>query len=453
MLGRHALPLVFVTIAIASASAALPPLTISADAGLDAVARKCLANAQGTIDRVTDDEPFVAVHPRDPRKLVSIWQTRSTFGSVIQWARTTDGGLRWSPPHAVPINACAGGPLPGGRRASDPWVTVAPDGRIYLSAITYAPGSGGGPDLVNALVAVTSPDFGATWRVPVAIATSPSPEISHDNLAITADPSRAGTAYAATTRAESPDPQHYSGRLGFSRTRDGGKTWEPMRALSPAINGERIGAPQIVADARSKRLYAVYHARVSGQSRIGVQLSDDGGTTWSPEIVAAPHTRGARVNHPGDTRFVLADDIFSAAVSPTDGRIVIAFADAHRSAGQEYGVSLIWSSDGRRWSQPLAVSEASDRTAWLPAVAIASDGRAAVAYQAADFAVAGAKTGRVRVRQFSPTPSGFDALKIDTIDEGPLSWPGDYQSVAAAGSEFAAVYGFATDIRAVVIRR
>src|SRR5262249_44091679 len=120
----------------------------------------------------------------------------------------------------------------------------------------------------------------------------------------------------------------------------------------------------------------------------GVQVSNDHGTTWSSETVVVLHVRGARVNHPDDnTRFVLADDIIQAAVSPSDGRIVVAYADAHRTNGGRYDVSLVWSADGQKWSTPMLISDPAQGISWLPAVAMAADGTVGVTFYSADFAL------------------------------------------------------------------
>jgi hypothetical protein len=414
----------------------------------DATIVRCVADETGTITRLVNDEPYVATDPTRRDHVVSIWQSRSTAGSVVQWSSSPDGGVTWTTPRAVPINACAGGPLATARRAGDPWVGVGPDGRWYLSAIAFTPGPGGGPDLTNVLVSVTSDDAGRTWQPAVVIAQSAAPEISHDNLAITADPTRRGVVYAATTLAEEPNAQTYFGRLGFARTRDGGRTWEPIRAITPAVNGERIGAPQIVVAPSSGRLFAVYHARASGQARLGVRTSDDQGATWSEEAIAAAHVRGARVTNPADgSRFVLADDIVSAAVDRRTGRVFVAYADAHQSNGQHYDISLIWSDDGRSWSSPIAVSDSAERTAWLPAVAVADDGQVGVMYQSADF-TATDRTVRLMLRRFTRTAAVYVRGSAEVVDRGPLGWPGDYQSMVGVRDGFLGLYGWATDIKA-----
>ena len=431
------------------------PVRLSADRLAENTVQGCLADASGVVARYTDDEPYAAVDPRNPSRVIAVWQTRSGTGSAIQWSRSVDSGKTWTAPRAAPINACAGGPVADAPRSSDPWVTFGPDGRTYLSAIAWKPNAGDGPDLVSALVVVASPDGGSTWAPPVAAAIAPSPDIAHDNLAITADPTRPGTVYAATTRAESPDTATYFGRLGFTRSDDGGRTWTAIRPITPAVNRERIGAPQIVVDPRSGRLYAVYHRRTRGAGYIGVMSSDDRGDTWRTESVAAAHIRGARPRHPvGGGRFVLADDIVQAVVSPRTGQLVIAYADGRLGAGQRHDVSIVWSTDGIRWSHPLAVSDSGPETAWLPAVAATATGEIGVSYFSADFTPAPPAAdarARVLLQRFRMTGDSLTPIDRVVLDEAKLEWPGDYQSLVVVNGHFLAVYGRETDIVARLV--
>jgi hypothetical protein len=424
------------------------PIRLSPDSATDPIIRRCLADSLGVIPRFTDDEPYLAVDPANGDHLVAIWQTRSGAGSVVQWTRSTDGGARWSAPRAVPVNACAGGPIAGARRASDPWVSIGPRGSIHLSAIAFTPDTGDGADLVNALVTVASSDGGRTWQPPVVAALARPGATSHDNLAVTADPTRAGTLYATTTLAETPDARTYFGRLGFTRSTDGGRSWAPVRGITPSVNRERVGAPQIVVDPRSGRLLAIYHARVGGVARLGVRWSDDQGDSWSDEAVAAPHVRGERVSHPvTGADFALADDILSAVVSPRDGHLVIAYTDAHESGGRRTALSVVWSADGRRWSSPLVVSDSVDGSAWLPAVALRGSD-AVITYYTARFGTASTDPVhmRVRWRRLVRAGSRYGAREGGILDEGPLAWPGDYQSLVATRQGFIAAFGRDHDI-------
>lgn len=419
-------------------------LSVDADAAPE-IAR-CLADPSGTVARFTDDEPYATVDPRHPDRILAIWQTRSGSGSVIQFVRSADGGRTWSPPRAVPINACAGGPVDA-RFSSDPWATFGPDGRVYLSAIAWTPGVGDGPDAASALVVASSPDGGVTWEPPVAAAVSPATTIAHDNLAITADPTTPRTVYAATTRAEEPGGGTYYGRLGFTRSDDGGRTWTPIRPITPAVNDERIGAPQIVVDPRSGRLYAVYHRTRAGRRVIGVMISEDRGESWSAEFMAAPHVRGTRTFHPTtQERFVLALDIIQAVVSPSTGELVIAFADARLDSARK-AISVVWSRDGRSWSQPADVSRAPRHTAWLPALAAAGDGTFALTWFEADFGrTDAAPQARTMLRRFRIRSGRLELQNSVELRRARLEWPGDYQGLIAAGDAFLAVYGQETDI-------
>ena len=124
-------------------------------------------------------EPSLAVDPREPRRLVAAWQQDryerggGARGAVV--ALSSDGGQSWKQ-SALPVTACAG---PGARQApfaSDPWVSVGLDGRIYAAALS------------DAAAVVTSTDWGGTWSKP---ATVRGPGLT-DKESITADPHRAG---------------------------------------------------------------------------------------------------------------------------------------------------------------------------------------------------------------------------------------------------------------------
>lgn len=424
---------------------------LSVDAAAEDAVRRCLANPLGVVARYTDNEAYAAVDPRNPDRVIVVWQTQSGSGSVVQWSRSVDGGGTWSAPRAAPINACAGGPVAGATRASDPWAAFGPDGRAYLSALAWTPNPEDGPDLVSALVVVASPDGGSTWEAPVTAAVAPSPAIAHDNLGLTADLTRPGTLYATTTRAETVPGVSYFGRLGLTRSTDGGRTWSPMRAITAAVNRERIGAPQTVVDPHSGRVYAVYHRRRRGaESVIGVMASRDGGETWSAESVAAVYIPGAEPSHPATGRpFVLAGDIVQAAVSPATGRLVIAYADARRDPGGRLGVSLVWSADGVRWAEPIAVSDSGPETAWLPAVAADANGEIGVSYYQASF-VPGRSGARVMLHRFRMGEAGLEPVARVLLDESGLEWPGDYQGLVAGRRGFLATFGRESDI---VVRR
>src|SRR5262245_36237032 len=110
---RSAAALVALALAAsANAQQVSAPIRLSNDASVDSIARRCLLRDSAVAaPRFRDEEVFAAVDPKNPNRMIAAWQTRSGRGSVIQSTRSTDGGMTWTPPRAVPINACAGGPV------------------------------------------------------------------------------------------------------------------------------------------------------------------------------------------------------------------------------------------------------------------------------------------------------------------------------------------------------
>src|ERR1700758_1787121 len=92
-------------------------------------------------------------------------RTLSAYGSRIDGtmvARTAlvasssfDGGMTWGTPVALPFSACAGGT--DYERASDPWVSIGPDGTAYAVSISFNQSNNS-----NAVLASVSKDGGQT---------------------------------------------------------------------------------------------------------------------------------------------------------------------------------------------------------------------------------------------------------------------------------------------------
>ena len=134
MRGAAALLLAFTACAGEEPSQSIP--------GLIAVSGKAPWNSSctgpagsGEIFLNSEVEPSVAVDPTDPMHLIGAWQQdRWSNGAAngIVSAVTFDGGHTWSV-KVAPFTRCSGGAY---QRATDPWVSIAPDGTAYQ--ITYA---------------------------------------------------------------------------------------------------------------------------------------------------------------------------------------------------------------------------------------------------------------------------------------------------------------------------
>jgi len=207
-----------------------------------------------------------------------------------------------------------------------------------------------------------------------------------------------------------------------------------------------------VVEPRDGTLYAVYHRRNRTGRVIGVMKSRDAGVTWSEEQVAAPHVGGADPLNPvTGKRFKLAEDIVQAAVT-ADGRVVIAYADTRLHPRGRYGVSVVWSGDGTRWSPPIAIPQDSASSAWLPALAASPDGDLALTNYEASFAPDSAAVveAQVWLHRLRVGAAGIEVTASRLVETVPLRWPGDYHGLDVGADGFLVVYGRAS---AIVARR
>ena len=170
---------------------------VSLPANCDGVA------VDGTLFPRTAIEPSVATSAANPANLVAVWQQNrwSSGGSqAIGIAASFDGGQTWAPSSAA-FSRCSGGSGANAgdyARASNPWVTIAPNGVAYALALAFTgelfvPGSSSG------MLVARSVDGGTTWSLPVALIADGA-AFFNDKGAITADPSDSNYVYAVWDR-------------------------------------------------------------------------------------------------------------------------------------------------------------------------------------------------------------------------------------------------------------
>jgi hypothetical protein len=188
-------------------------------------------------------EPRASVNPTNSQNIVAEYQqdrwndggSRGLVASV-----TTNGGASW---HRVVVPGtakCSGGIYD---RASDPWVSFAPNGDLYAISLSFDVF-----DTNNAILVSKSTNGGDTWSAPVAVAADDTNGL--DKESITADPHDSNFVYAVWDRFISPPgfPPSEQGRLHarsyvqqafFSRTTNGGVTCR--RRASPTTPARRLG--------------------------------------------------------------------------------------------------------------------------------------------------------------------------------------------------------------------
>ena len=342
----------------------------------------------------TEVEPYVAVNPltvgTDRVNIVGVWQQdRWSNGGArgLAAAASFDGGRTWSE-SSLPFSNCAPGGLPF-ERASDPWVSIGPDGTVYTVALSFDSTTSR-----NAVAAATSRDGGRTWGNLRMILEDTDPRFLNDKEAVTADPIRTGTAYVVWDRVVFPrlapdeDEDEQEGVTQpalFSKTTDGGKTWSQARVIGDP-EASTIGH-QILVDPRTGVLYDFFmnilrDPPAPATFEIALLKSRDGGETWSdPERVARAELRVVRhPNNPAE-RVRTGDILPEAAIDPSTGQLYVVWQDARFSGGQFGEVALVTSTDGGdNWTRPVRVSTPTSRPAFTPSVQVNSDGAVGVTY-------------------------------------------------------------------------
>src|SRR5262249_15872632 len=179
--------------------------------------------------------------------------------------------------------------------------------------------------------------------------------------------------------------------LLFTRTTDGGRTWEPVRTIyEPGANALTTG-PQIVV--RPDGTLLDVFTEVLGnknndgggkfEDSVSILMSHDKGQTWQhgtpirtskmlPVNLSDPDN-GTPIE---DTKF--NQDFPDVAVDPHNGYLYAVWRDGRFSGGQYSSIAFSMSTDGGlTWSAPVQVNKTptnipdGNQQAWLPSVKVA----------------------------------------------------------------------------------
>jgi len=339
-------------------------------AGCDNVA------ANGTLFQNAEVEPMLAVDPTNASNLIGVWQQDrwSNGGSHgLMTGYSSDRGRTWKRTAAA-FSRCAGGNAANGgdyQRASDPWVTFAPDGTAYQISLSFS-GAGSQPGSSNAVLVSRSTDRGRTWSVPVTLIRD-GPAAANDKESITADPTDARYVYAAWDRLEGN-----RGPTWFARTTDAGATWEPAQAIfDPGADKQTLNNQIVVLPGGT---LVNFFTRFDPDPALAIIRSTDKGISWSaPIVIAQAQALGVRdpENH---TEVRDSATLGSIAVSRV-GTLVAAWQDARFSGGVRDGIALSRSNDGGlTWSAPVRINHDPNVPAFSPTVAVRDDGTIGVTY-------------------------------------------------------------------------
>ena len=418
-------------------------------AGCDGVA------PTGTSFTHSEVEPSVAINPLDSNNLIGAWQQDrwSDGGSHgIVTGVSQDGGVTWNL-QPMPFSRCGGGSAGNGgnyARATDPWVTFAPDGTAHqfalaFSGATFAAGSS------NAMLVSRSINGGSAWSTPIALIVDGASAFNDKN-AITADPTNANYVYAVWDRLNAVG----GGPTYFARTTNGGATWEPARSIyDPGASSQTIG--NVIAVRPDGLLVNVFTRLTeapdhSTSGDVEVIRSTDKGATWSaPTFVANLLSIGAR--DPETGMLVRDGSILPQIAVAPNGTIYVVWQDARFSGGLRDGIALSRSTDGGvNWSAPVRINRKLSVQAFTPSVHVRADGTIAVTYF--DFSSNTSDANTLLTDYWIAQSADGIAWRWDRVsppfnlrvapNAGGL-FVGDYQGLASKGSLFVPFFVRAND--------
>jgi hypothetical protein len=400
-------------------------------------------------------EPWVAVNPKNTSNLIGAWQQdRWSDGGAhgLVAGFSFDGGHTWGQT-TLPFSACANGL--GYERASDPWVSIGPDGTAYAVSISFNQSNNN-----NAVAAAVSTDGGQTWGNLSAIITNNEPTLQffNDKESVTANPTRAGVAYAVWDRLELPNGNPYANRHTaafrgptlFSKTVNGGKTWSSPSEIVKVPSRQQTIGNQIVVNSRDGTLYDFFNLITPPFSKSAgkvafIKSTDDGATWTKPKVIATLQT--VSVFDPNTGEPIRTGDIIpEPAIDAATGQLYVVWQDSRFNGGQYDEVALSTSADGgQTWSSPIRVNTPTGRPAFTPSVRVNPAGIVAVTYY--DFRTLNATDTTLPTDYWRTTsPRGGQnfgnelhiagSFDMKTAPFAAGFFVGDYEGLDATGTEF-----------------
>lgn len=422
----------------------------------------CTAGGPGTNYTNAEVEPWIAVNPANPDNIIAVWQQdRWADGGArgLLAASSHDGGRTWRSSWAH-FSTCAGGtPANGGDfdRATDPWVTFSPNGHAYQISLSLDANSND-----NGILVSKSTDGGDTWSEPVTLIREDHPFNFNDKESITADPTDSRYVYAVWDRSRFPSDNAnfnalhslaFRGDIIFTRTTDGGVTWETPRDVLDRNRNEFSIGNQIVVLPDGK-LVDIFNLgkgsgiQPSGQYIQAVIRSSDHGTTWSRPVEIAKDRSVVVVDPDTGEELRTGTGLPDIAVDRNNGTLYAVWEDARFSGGAYNAVALSMSVDGGlTWSAPVQVNRTPNATAaFVPSVEVAADGTVGVTYYdfrsntpapgaLADYWLAHCHSACSNPNNWSEThvAGPFD---IETAPVARGYFLGDYQGLTSTGNGF-----------------
>lgn len=359
-----------------------------------------VAGQSGTNYLHSEVEPWVDVNPTDPDGLGPAQPGDNIVGSWQQdrWSNggarglvagvSMDGGTTWESVVIPGISQCSGNSA--FERATDPWLSFAPNGDLYHISLSF-----NNTSTPNALLVNESYDGGQTWTMPTTIVDHTDGFGFNDKESITADPNDPNFVYATWQR---------NGTAWFNRATDGAApgpaTWEAPRAIYDPPRNERTIAHQIVAlpDPDGDLINAFTLFGKGNKTFVAFLRSTDNGASWTgPFTISTEESIGVTDPETGH-RVRAGTNIPDVAVDPSTGNLYAVWQDARFDAAGSKGkgnrkgrdhdsIAFSMSRDGGvNWTSPIKVNQTPtgissvNQQAFTGSVDVADDGTISVTY-------------------------------------------------------------------------
>ena len=369
------------------------------------------------------------------------------------------------------------------QRASDPWVTFSPNGTAYFISLSLS-FIGDASQTGSAVLVSKSTNGGDTWSDPVTLVrdigdADVAPYYFNDKESITADPFDSNYVYAIWDRLRKPGNSEtvsaensfaFRGDTLFSRTTDGGRTWEPARTIyaQSKLTGTIGNEIAVLPDGTLVDVFDILQG--SGHNEPGyatmVMRSTDHGANWSDPIEVAP-SRSVGTSDPDTGQRIRTGcflPLIEADLNPTSpgyGNLYVVWCDSfgsEKTNGKVHSTMVFTQSTdgGLTWSPLARIDKSDDAPAFVPSLAVASDGTVGATYY--DFRnntpAPGLPTDQWLVHCHPTSDCTNPANWAESHVYGPFNledaataggfFLGDYEGMAAIGTKFAPFFSAPT---------
>lgn len=414
-------------------------------------------------------EPTIAQNPTNPKNIIvgsndeikeppctdttpSVCQAVAGI-SLSGFYASFDGGKTFPCQGLIDLSAF------GKWAEGDPWVAFDSRGNAYYGTLAFdTVATPPLPPTADVFVA-KSTDGGCTWPTAAKVSGT-SPSIYDDKDAIAADahvnsPFR-DNVYVSWTKFAGGN--NGAAQIMFSRSTDGGVTWDNPQGISNAepARGRQGANIQVGPDGT---VYVVWTDNTShGQLVQKMAISYDGGKTFpKSNIIVAIVTDDVPDGILPGTRFV-ANGIFPSMSIAPNGTIYVAWSN--HTNGHAVVLFTKSTDGGQTWSTPIGANDVTGRSSALQAVSVDPNGKINVVSTAIDDVPVGTAPGAgvvhydtywtqstdggvtfsspVKISKVTSDPDGSSTHRLD------MQFIGDYISAASDASH---VYAVWTDSR------